>query len=253
MNTFNNKVAVITGGNSGIGFSTAQALIAEGAQVIITGRRQDAIDAAVAELGPQATGFRADAAVLADTDALVAEVSARHSQVDVLFINAGVAYFAPLAYADEAHFDTQMNINFKGAYFTLQKFLPLLKPGASVIFLSSINATMAMPGSSAYAASKAAMNALARTAAVELAPQRIRVNIVSPGPVATPIFGKTGMDAATLDAFAQNIQSRLPLGRIGQPEEVAALVSYLASDASAWVTGQEFVIDGGALVTPPIG
>jgi NAD(P)-dependent dehydrogenase (short-subunit alcohol dehydrogenase family) len=251
MREFNNKVAVITGGNSGIGYATAQALIDQGAHVIITGRRQDAIDAAVAELGPQASGFRADTAVLAETDALVAHVQAHHAQVDVLFINAGVAYFMPIALADEAHVDAQMDINFKGAYFTLQKFLPLLKPGASVIFLSSINASMAMAGSSAYGASKAAMNALARTAAVELAPQKIRVNIVSPGPVATPIFGKTGMDAATLDAFAHNIQTRLPLGRIGQPEEIAQLVTYLAGDRAAWVTGQEFVIDGGALVTPP--
>lgn len=251
MSEFNNKVAVITGGNSGIGFSTAQALIAQGAQVIITGRRQDAIDAAVAELGPQASGFRADAAVLTDTDALVAHVQAHHAQIDILFINAGVAYFLPLALADEAHFDTQMNINFKGAYFTLQKFLPLLKPGASVIFLSSINASMAMAGSSVYGASKAAMNVLAKVAAVELAPQKIRVNIVSPGPVATPIFNKTGMDAAALDNFAQAIQSRLPLRRIGQPEEIANLVTYLAGDGSTWVTGQEFIIDGGALVTPP--
>jgi NAD(P)-dependent dehydrogenase (short-subunit alcohol dehydrogenase family) len=253
MSNLHNKVAVITGGNSGIGFATAQEFIERGAQVLITGRNQEAIDAAVAQLGEQARGFRADVAVLEDTDALVAEVKARYGRVDVLFVNAGVAFFLPIAHSDEAHFDRTMDINFKGAFFTLQKFLPLLAPGGSVIFLSSINASMGMPGSAVYAASKAAMNSLAKVAAIELAAQQVRVNIVSPGPVETPIFSKSGMDAATLDGFAQAIASRLPMGRFGKAWEIAKTVAYLASDDAAWVTGQEFVIDGGALATPPVG
>jgi NAD(P)-dependent dehydrogenase (short-subunit alcohol dehydrogenase family) len=253
MSDLNNKVAVITGGNSGIGFSTAQEFIQRGAQVLITGRREDAVAAAVAELGPQAQGFRADAASLADSEALAAAAKALYGQVDILFINAGVASFAPIAFVDEAHFDTMMDINFKGAYFTLQKFLPLLSDGASVIFLSSINASMGMPNASVYCASKAAMNALAKVAANELSSRKIRVNIVSPGPVDTPLFGKTGMTPEMMAGFAESLQARLPLGRFGKPEEIAKLAAYLASDDSAWVTGQEFVIDGGALATSPLG
>ncbi len=159
-----------------------------------------------------------------------------------------MAAFAPVAQADEAHFDNIMDINFKGAYFTLSKFIPVLNDGASVIFLSSVNATTGMPNSSVYAASKAALNSLVKVASSELAPRKIRVNSVSPGPINTPIFSKTGMDAATMDGFATAINNRVPLKRFGAPTEVAKMVSFLASDHAAFTTGADYVVDGGVAV-----
>src|SRR5579872_4192835 len=190
MSNLTNKVAVITGGNSGIGFATAKEFIAKGAKVVITGRRQAAIDEAVRDLGGKATGFLADTANLQHTDALVAKVKAVHGKVDILFINAGIGSFFPLESATEEQFDQIMNTNFKGAYFTLNKFIPLLSEGASVILLSSISATTGMANSSIYSASKAALNSLAQVASTELAAKKIRVNSVSPGPIETPILDK---------------------------------------------------------------
>ncbi|MHA4809002.1 SDR family oxidoreductase [Flavitalea flava] len=248
MSRLANKVAVITGGNSGIGFSTAKEFIAQGAKVIITGRKQAAIDEAVRELGDNATGVLADTANLEHTDALVAKVKAQYGTVDVLFINAGVGSFFPLESATEQQFDQIMNINFKGAYFTLNKFIPLLKDGASVILLSSISATAGMANSSVYGASKAALNSLAKVASTELAPRRIRVNSVSPGPIETPIMDKMGLDKATRDGFAATLSSRVPLKRLGASSEVAKLVTFLASDDAGFITGADYLVDGGIVV-----
>ncbi len=251
MSGLNKKVAVVTGGNSGIGYAAAKDLAHKGANVIITGRNQEAVNKAANEL--DVTGIVADQSNLADTDRLVAEVKEKFGAVDVLFINAGVAAFAPIENADEAHFDNMMNINFKGAYFTLSKFIPVLNDGASVIFLSSVNAGAGMPNSSVYGASKAAMNSLVKVAASELAPRRIRVNAVSPGPIETPIFGKTGFDEATLQGFATAMGNRVPLKRFGGAHEVANLVSFLASDHATYITGADYVVDGGVSINPILG
>jgi NAD(P)-dependent dehydrogenase (short-subunit alcohol dehydrogenase family) len=245
MNKLQGKTALITGGNSGIGFATAQEFIAQGAKVIITGRNAQAVAEATQKLGKNAYGIVSDAGKYGDIEALPNQIRDFASHLDILFINAGIATFAPLEFADEAHFDSIMDINFKGAFFTLQKTLPLLKSGSSVIFLSSINAHTGMANTAVYAASKAAMNSLARTSATELAPQNIRVNIVSPGPIDTPIFSKTGLSQEQLQGFAETLQQKIPLKRFGESTEVSQLVTFLASDESKFITGSEFIIDGG--------
>jgi NAD(P)-dependent dehydrogenase (short-subunit alcohol dehydrogenase family) len=246
MKKFTNKVAVVTGGNSGIGYATAKELAEEGAKVIITGRNKESVQTAAEELN--VTGIVSDQSKLSDIDALVATVKQQYGQVDVLFINAGVAAFAPIELVTETQLDNTMNINFKGAFFTLQKFLPLLREGSSVTFLSSINAQTGMPNTSTYAPSKAALNSLMRTAAAELAPRKIRVNAVSPGPIKTPIFGKTGLAEDEIKQFADAIEARLPVKRFGESLEVAKLVSFLSSDDALFITGSDYVIDGGLLL-----
>jgi len=245
MSRLSNKVAVVTGGNSGIGFATAKEFIAQGAKVVITGRQQAAVDEAVRELGGNAVGVLADTADLQHTDALVAKVKDLYGKVDVLFINAGVGHFFSVETATEQQFDHIMNINYKGAYFTLSKFIPLLTEGASVILLSSINATTGMANSSVYGGSKAALNSLAKVASTELAPRKIRVNSVSPGPIETPILGKLGLDKATLEGFTGAMRAKVPLRRIGTSGEVAKLVAFLASDEATFITGTDYVVDGG--------
>ncbi len=253
MSILQNKIAVITGGNSGIGFATAKELLLKGAKVVITGRRQSAIDEAVKELGPNATGILADTADLSHTDALVEKVKKLHGKVDILFINAGVGSFFPLDVATEAQFDQIMNINFKGAYFTLSKFLPLLKEGSSVILLSSVSATTGMANSSVYGPSKAALNSLVKVAATELAPRKIRVNSVSPGPIETPILDKAGLDDATREGFVTAFTARVPLKRFGTANEVAKLVAFLGSDDATFITGGDYVVDGGVAINPILG
>lgn len=181
---------------------------------------------------------------------MVAQVKEQFGHIDVLFINARVAAFAPVEDMNEDQFDNIMNVNFKGAFFTLQKFLPVLKDSASVINLSSINAYTGMPNTAIYAASKAAMNSLTRTAAYELAPRHIRVNGVNPGPVNTAIFGKLGMPEEATNEFATAMQNRIPLKRFGEPEDTANLVAFLASDESSFITGAEYNIDGGINLNP---
>ncbi len=250
MDQLQNKVAVITGGNSGIGYATAEEFLAKGAKVLITGRKKASVEQAVAALGKGADGFIADQASLKDADALAQYVKDTYGQVDILFINAGVGTFAPFTEVSESLFDEIMDINFKGAFFTTQKLLPLLKDGGALIFLSSVNAYVGMPGASVYSASKAAMNSLVRTLARELAPRRIRVNAVNPGPVRTSILTKNGRSADEVDAIYDQLKNAVPLQRIGDSPEVAKLVAFLSSDESTFITGSELNIDGGIGVHP---
>ncbi|MDF2189857.1 glucose 1-dehydrogenase [Paraflavitalea sp. CAU 1676] len=245
MQQFKNKVAIVTGGNSGIGYATAEYLVKSGATVIITGRRKEAIEKAAAEIG--AIPFVADQASLKDTETFYEVVQQQFGRVDILFINAGITgYNSTIGQATEENFDNVMNINFKGAYFTLSRFVPLLSEGASVVILSSIVASTHMPGSSIYQASKAALNSIAKTAAAELAPKKIRVNIVSPGPTRTEVLSKAGMDSGTADeVFKMLASEKIPLKKIGTPTDVAKMVAYLCDDAASYITGSEFVIDGG--------
>lgn len=248
MNKLNGKLAVITGGNSGIGYASAKEMRNQGANVIITGRNKEKVDIAAQELG--VIGIVADVQDISAIESLVAEVKKDFGKVDVLFVNAGVFQPVPVGQVTEETFDYQIGINFKGALFTTEKFLPILNDGASIINLSSINAYTGMPNTAVYAASKAALNSYTRTAATELAPRNIRVNAVNPGPVSTPIFGKTGMEEEQLNGFAQAVQNRIPLKRFGKPEEIAKLVSFLASDDASFITGSEYNIDGGTNINP---
>jgi len=251
MQNLSGKNVVVTGGNSGIGFSSAKKFKELGANVIITGRNPEAVSEAAETLG--VAGIVADQGDLAAIDDLVEQIQSDYGKVDALFINAGVAAFAPVEQLDEATFDNMMNVNFKGAFFTLQKFIPILSDGASVINLSSINAYTGMPNTSVYAASKAALNSLTRTAATELAPRKIRVNSVNPGPVNTAIFGKLGMPEDAINEFAGAMQERIPLKRFGESEDVANLVAFLASDDASFITGAEYNIDGGTNLNPILG
>ncbi|HEY8916675.1 MAG TPA: SDR family oxidoreductase [Chitinophaga sp.] len=247
MEKFKDKVVVITGGNSGIGYATAKEFKSQGATVVITGKREDALHKAAQEL--EVTGKLADQANLRDIKKLAGEVKNISGKVDVLFINAGVAFFSPIEYTTEEQFDAMTDINFKGSFFTLQQFIPLLSDGASVIFLTSNSTAMTMPGSSVYAAGKSAVGHLAKIAAKELAPRKIRVNTVNPGPTQTEMIGKFGFDEATLKGMTENILAQMPLAKIGTAEDVAKMVAYLADDStSSFITGAEFFIDGGLAV-----
>jgi len=251
MSTLSGKIAVVTGGNSGIGYAAAKDFIENGATVIITGRDSKKVEEAAASLG--ATGIVADQSSLNDIENLAKSVESKFGKIDILFINAGIFAPAPLGSISEELFDNIMNINFKGAVFTLQSFLPVLKDGASVINLSSVNAYTGMTNTAIYGASKAALNSFTRTAATELAQRKIRVNAVNPGPVETPIFGKTGLPEEDLNAFASAIQQRVPLKTFGTPESIAKLVSFLSSDDAWFITGSEYNIDGGINVNPLVG
>jgi len=245
MSRLEGKVAVVTGGNSGIGLATAKRFQKEGAKVAISGRSRKTLDEAVRAMGNGVVAVQADVAKLTDLDKLYAEVSQKLGKIDVLFVNAGVAKFAPLGETSESVYDEQFDINIKGAYFTIKKALPLLNDGASIILNTSVAASTGTPRTSAYSATKAALRSLARTAAAELAERGIRVNAVAPGPIVTPIFDKTGLPKEAVDAFAQEIAARVPMKRFGQPEEVAATVAFLASQDASYITGVEINVDGG--------
>lgn len=248
MRPLNGKLAVVTGGNSGIGYASAQKMKEQGATVIITGRDANKVAIAADELGVK--GIVADVSDLSAIDELVSQVKNEFGKVDILLVNAGVFQPAPVGQITEEMFDHQMGINFKGALFTTEKFLPILNDGASIINLSSINAYTGMPNTAVYAASKAALNSYTRTAATELASRNIRINSVNPGPVTTPIFSKTGMEEEQLNGLAAAMQNRIPLKRYGQPEDIANLVSFLASEEASFITGSEYNIDGGLNVNP---
>lgn len=243
MKALQDKVAVITGGNSGIGYATAKELKEQGAIVIITGRRKEAIEIAAKELG--VTGLVADQSDVRAVAGLAEQVSAQFGKVDILFINAGIIGRTTIAEATESMYDEVMGINLKGAYFTLSKFIPLLNDGASVVFLSSNVASTNNIASSIYSSSKAALNSVMRIAALELAPRKIRVNAVSPGPTETEILNKAGFDEATLKAVKATILSKVPLATMGKAEDVGKMVAYFCSDASSFITGAEIIMDGG--------
>jgi NAD(P)-dependent dehydrogenase (short-subunit alcohol dehydrogenase family) len=240
------KVAVVTGGNSGIGFATAKRFQDEGAKVAISGRSKKTLEEAVGIIGNGVLAIQADVAKLADLDKLYRKVSQRLGRIDVLFVNAGIAKFVPLAEMSEAAYDEQFDINMKGAYFTIQKALPLLNDGASIILNTSVADSKGNPGTSAYSATKAALRSLARTAAAELVGRGIRVNTVAPGPIITPILERTGLPKETVDEFAKQFAARNPMKRFGQPEEVAGVVAFLASQDASYITGAEINVDGGA-------
>ncbi len=245
MGKLDGKVAVVTGGNSGIGLATAERFAAEGASVVITGRRQAELDKAVAAIGHGAIGVQGDVSKLEDLDRLYATVREQHGRVDVLFANAGTAQFAPLGSISEEQFDREFGINVKGLLFTVQKALPLLTDGGSIILNASIVSIKGTPAFSVYSATKAAVRSFARTWTVDLKDRKIRVNALSPGPIDTP--GVDGLVGSPEEAerFKEAMAAQVPLGRIGDPDEIAKVAVFLASDDSSYVTGIELYVDGG--------
>ncbi len=245
MKRLEGKVALVTGGNSGIGLATVKRFVEEGAVVYFTGRRQKQLDEAAKSIGANAIPVQGDIAKLADLDRLYAKIKQEKGHLDILFANAGTFEFLPIEMVSEAHFDKQFNTNVRGTVFTVQKALPLLKDGASIILNASIAGLKGMAAASVYSATKAAVRSLARTLATDLKSRKIRVNIVSPGPVLTPGFDTLGMTKEQVQGFLDSMTAQIPLGRTGQPVEIANAVLFLASDESSFVNGIELVADGG--------
>jgi NAD(P)-dependent dehydrogenase (short-subunit alcohol dehydrogenase family) len=239
------KVAVVTGGNSGMGLATARLFAAEGAQVIITGRRQKDLDDAVQSIGKNVEGVQGDISKLADLDRLHDHLKATYGKVDVLFANAGLGKLKPLQDVTEEEFDLTFDVNVKGTFFTVQKLLPLIPDGGSIILNASIASIKGLEAFSVYSATKAAIRSFARTWTSDLKSRRIRVNTLSPGPIETPIMDKTGMTAEQVAGFKTGIVAHVPLGRMGHVDEIAKPVLFLASDDSSYVTGIELAVDGG--------
>jgi NAD(P)-dependent dehydrogenase (short-subunit alcohol dehydrogenase family) len=236
---------VITGGTTGIGYAAAERVISEGASVIITGQDRARIEGAATRLGPSASALEVDQAGLDDIPALEAAVRARFGTIDTLFLNAGVTVPAPTEAEGPDTFDRQMTINLKAPFFIMKALAPLMKDGGSVILNTSCLAQLGMPGMAVYSATKAALRSLARTWAAEYVGRGIRVNAIAPGPVETPIYGKLGLDAASLQGMAAQIQAKVPMNRFGKPHDIAGAVAFLASADSAFMTGEEITIDGG--------
>jgi NAD(P)-dependent dehydrogenase (short-subunit alcohol dehydrogenase family) len=239
------KVAVVTGGNSGIGLATAKRFREEGAKVAISGRDQKTLDEAVNTIGGDVIAVKGDVSKLADLDKLYKAVAEKFGKIDVLFANAGIAKFAPVGDSTEALFDETFDVNVKGVFFTIQKALPLLNDGASIIINSSVVNETGAAGASVYAATKAAVRSFARTLTTELIDRGIRVNVVSPGPIVTPIFGRTGLPKEAIDEFARGVVAKVPMKRFGQPEEIASTVLFLATPESSYITGVDINVDGG--------
>jgi NAD(P)-dependent dehydrogenase (short-subunit alcohol dehydrogenase family) len=241
------KITLVTGGSSGLGLATARRFIAEGAQVIVTGRRQAQLDQAVAELGAAAFGVRSDVSNLADLDRLYEAIHGRYGRLDVVFANAGGGAFVPLGEITPEHFDNYFGINVKGTLFTVQKALPLMAAGGSIVLNASMVTIKGLPGFSVYAATKAAIRSFARSWAVDLKGKNLRVNVVSPGTVVTPAYkSELGMNDEQIIAFEAQAAEKTPLGRSGTPDEIARAVVFLASDDSSYMTGTELFVDGGA-------
>jgi NAD(P)-dependent dehydrogenase (short-subunit alcohol dehydrogenase family) len=239
------KIAVVTGGSSGIGFAIAQRFISEGAIVYITGRRTAELKAAAQKLGASAKAIQSDISDIGGLNRLFSAVQEEHGRLDVLVANAGVIASNPISDVTEDHFDRMFDINVKGTYFTMQKAIPLMHNGGSIILVSSCLATKGLAGHSVYNATKAAVRSLVRTAAAELLSNGIRVNTLSPGPVDTPIIeGQVGSPEAAVE-FRKQAAGVVPLGRIGRPDELAAAALFLASDESSFSTGTDLVVDGG--------
>jgi NAD(P)-dependent dehydrogenase (short-subunit alcohol dehydrogenase family) len=240
------KIALVTGGSSGIGLATAKRFVAEGARVIITGRRKEALEAAAREIGDAATDVQADAGNLADLDRLYAQIKQQYGRLDILFANAGGGEFATIDQVTEEHFDRAFDTNVKGVVFTVQKALPLIPDGGAIVLNASIVSIKGMPAFGVYSATKAAVRSFARTWTNELKARRIRVNVVSPGPIDTPAFdGLSGGNEDAAKEIKAGLAAQVPLGRMGQPDEIANVVVFLASDDASFVAGVELFVDGG--------
>jgi NAD(P)-dependent dehydrogenase (short-subunit alcohol dehydrogenase family) len=240
------KAAVITGGSSGIGLATAKQFVNEGAYVFITGRRQNELDTAVSEIGRNVTGVQSDVSKMEDLDRLYAAIKEQKGKLDIVFANAGTGAFAPLEQISEEHFDKQFDVNVRGMLFTVQKALPLLQPGGSIVLNASMVSITGSPAFSVYSATKAAVRSFARTWSVDLKERGIRVNAISPGIIPTPGYNASlGMTKEQVDQFVQNSIDDIPLGRPGTADEVAKAALFLASDDSSYVTGIELFVDGG--------
>lgn len=240
-----NKTILITGGTTGIGLATAQLLGAEGARVIVTGRNPANLEAARKLLPTNAVVLASDSNSLAAAQALGVEVRKHTERIDGVFLNAGVATFAPIESQTAEQYEEMFNINVRGPYFQLQSLLPLLSNPSSVVFTSSVVASIAFPGASAYSATKAAVTLLGKTLAVELAPRGIRVNVISPGPVETPLMKRLGLPAAEQKAFEDSLAAQTLVKRVGRSEEIAKLARFLLSDDSSFIVGEEVIADGG--------
>lgn len=245
MGKLSGKVAVITGANSGMGLETARLFAKEGAQVVITGRRQKELDDAVRSVGDNIIGVQGDVSNMADLDRLYARVKEVHGHIDIVFANAGLGTVGPLGTVTEADFDLNFNVNVKGLFFTVQKALPLMRDGGSILLNASVAASKGMPDMSVYSATKAAVRSFARTWTADLKTRKIRVNAISPGPIETPILGKMGLNETQVKEFGVSLASLVPMGRMGQSDEIAKAALFLASDDSSYVTGIELTVDGG--------
>jgi NAD(P)-dependent dehydrogenase (short-subunit alcohol dehydrogenase family) len=245
MGKLEGKIALITGANSGIGLATAKRFVNEGAYVFITGRRESELAAAGKEIGRNVTGVQGDVSNLGDLDRLFAQIKREKGRLDIVFANAGVATYSPLGEITEEHYDSIFNINVKGLLFTVQKALPLMPDGASVILNASIVASKGLPANSVYSATKAAVRSFARTWTTDLKDRRIRVNAVSPGPIETPGLTDLVASSGAGEQRLKMLSNSVPLGRLGAPDEIAKAVVFLASDDSSYVTGTELFVDGG--------
>ena len=245
MSKLQNKVAVVTGGNSGIGLATAKLFKEEGASVVVFGRNEETVRQTEQELGGETLGVVGDVSKLSDLENLYSQVKERFGNIDILYANAGVFGGSPVTDVDEQHFDWQFDVNVKGAYFTIQKALPLLNDGASVLINSSVANVKGMSGMSVYSATKAAVRSFARTLATELAPKGIRVNSISPGPIETPILERTGMPAEQVKQTKDYLTSLVPLNRMGEAKELASAALFLASNDSSYVNGIDLAADDG--------
>jgi NAD(P)-dependent dehydrogenase (short-subunit alcohol dehydrogenase family) len=239
------KIALITGGNSGIGLAAAKRFVGEGAYVFITGRRDEELAAAVKEIGKNVAGLQGDVSNLGDLDRLFAQIKREKGKLDIVFANAGIAKYAPIGTITEEHFDSIFGINVKGVLFTVQKALPLLPDGASIILNASLVASKGLPANSVYSATKAAIRSFARTWTTDLKDRRIRVNAVSPGVIDTPGLRELLASSETGQQRLRMLSSAVPLGRLGTPDEIAMAVVFLASDDSSYITGTELFVDGG--------
>jgi NAD(P)-dependent dehydrogenase (short-subunit alcohol dehydrogenase family) len=241
------KVALVTGGSTGIGLATAVRFAQEGATVFITGRRKEELDNAVKEIGPKAVAVQGDVSKLADLDRLYDTIKQKAGRLDVLFANAGGGEFVPLGQITEAHYDKWFGINVKGLLFTVQKALPLMPDGASIILNASVVSQKGMPAFSVYSATKAAVRSFARSWTTDLKERKIRVNALSPGPIDTPAIDEIAGGEEKSKEFKAQMASQVPLGRVGQPDEIAKAAVFLASDDSSYVTGIELFVDGGMI------
>ena len=245
MSKLSGKVAVITGGNSGMGLATARLFVEEGASVIITGRRKKDTEEAAKSIGGNIEAVVGDVANLADLDKLHDHIVKKYGRVDVLFVNAGIGSVAPFGHVTEEQFDQVFDVNVKGAFFTVQKLLHLIPDGGSIILNGSIAGSKGLEAFSTYSATKAALRSFARTWTTDLKARKIRINVISPGPIETPIFGKVGLSGEQVEGYKAHMIQQVPLGRMGHVDEIAKPALFLASDDSSFITGVELTVDGG--------